>query len=142
MEFHAWINPYRVKTSLKNQLAPEHIYHQHPEWFVTYGDQLFFDPALPESREFICRVVSDIVSRYDVDAIHMDDYFYPYPVKGLDFPDDESFARYGGGFSNKAYCAPQQCECADKENSSDHPGHQAVGEVRCQSVWYLPQSEE
>lgn len=82
MEFHAWINPYRVKTSLKNKLAPEHIYHQHPEWFVTYGDQLYFDPALPESREYICKIVTDIVSRYDVDAIHMDDYFYPYPVNG------------------------------------------------------------
>ena len=102
MEFHAWINPYRVKTSLKNKLAPEHIYHQHPEWFVTYGDQLYFDPALPESREHICKIVTDIVSRYDVDAIHMDDYFYPYPVNGLDFPDDASFARYGGGFTNKA----------------------------------------
>ena len=102
MEFHAWINPYRVKTSLKNKLAPEHIYHQHPEWFVTYGDQLYFDPALPESREYICKIVTDIVSRYDVDAIHMDDYFYPYPVNGLDFPDDASFARYGGGFTNKA----------------------------------------
>lgn len=56
MEFHAWINPYRVKTSLKNKLAPEHIYHQHPEWFVTYGDQLYFDPALPESREHICKL--------------------------------------------------------------------------------------
>ena len=102
MEFHAWINPYRVKTSLKNQLAPTHIYHEHPEWFVTYGDQIYFDPALPESREHICKIVSDIVSRYDVDAIHMDDYFYPYPIKGVDFPDNASFARYGGGFSNKA----------------------------------------
>lgn len=102
MEFHAWINPYRVKTSLKNQLAPEHIYNQHPEWFVTYGDQLYFDPALPESREYICKIVTDIVSRYDVDAIHMDDYFYPYPIKGVDFPDNASFARYGGGFTNKA----------------------------------------
>lgn len=102
MEFHAWINPYRVKTTSKSELAPTHIYNIHPEWFVTYGDQLFFDPALPESRRHICMVVSDIVSRYDVDAIHMDDYFYPYPAKGKDFPDDASFARYGGGFTNKA----------------------------------------
>jgi len=101
MEFHAWVNPYRVKTTLKNKLAPNHVYNIHPEWFVTYGDQLFFDPALPESRHHICMVVSDIVSRYDVDAIHMDDYFYPYPIKGQDFPDNDSFARYGGGFSNK-----------------------------------------
>jgi len=124
MEFHAWINPYRVKTSLKNQLAPTHIYHEHPEWFVTYGDQIYFDPALPESREHICKIVSDIVSRYDVDAIHMDDYFYPYPIKGVDFPDNASFARYGGGFSNKA----------DWRRGT-------VGEVRYQPVRYLPQSE-
>lgn len=102
MEFHAWINPYRVKTSLKNQLAPGHVYYIHPEWFLAYGDQLYFDPALPESRHHICMVVTDIVSRYDVDAIHMDDYFYPYPIKGQDFPDDASFARYGQGFADKA----------------------------------------
>lgn len=101
MELHAWINPYRMKTTLKSELAPNHVYNIHPEWFVTYGDQLYFDPALPESRRHICMVVSDIVSRYDVDAIHMDDYFYPYPIKGKDFPDDASFARFGGGFSNK-----------------------------------------
>lgn len=101
MEFHAWINPYRTKTTLKSELAPNHVYNIHPEWFVTYGDQLYFDPALPESRRHICMVVSDIVSRYDVDAIHMDDYFYPYPIKGKDFPDDASFARFVGGFSNK-----------------------------------------
>ena len=101
MEFHAWINPYRTKTTLKSELAPNHVYNIHPEWFVTYGDQLYLDPALPESRRHICMVVSDIVSRYDVDAIHMDDYFYPYPIKGKDFPDDASFARFGGGFSNK-----------------------------------------
>lgn len=101
MKFHAWINPYRTKTTLKSELAPNHVYNIHPEWFVTYGDQLYFDPALPESRRHICMVVSDIVSRYDVDAIHMDDYFYPYPIKGKDFPDDASFARFGGGFSNK-----------------------------------------
>ena len=101
MEFHAWINPYRTKTTLKSELAPNHVYNIHPEWFVTYGDQLYFDPALPESRRHICMVVSDIVSRYDVDAFHMDDYFYPYPIKGKDFPDDASFARFGGGFSNK-----------------------------------------
>ena len=81
MEFHAWINPYRTKTTLKSELAPNHVYNIHPEWFVTYGDQLYFDPALPESRRHICMVVSDIVSRYDVDAIHMDDYFILIPLR-------------------------------------------------------------
>lgn len=102
MEFHAWVNPYRVKTSLKNELSANHLYNANPERFVTYNNQLFFDPALPENRHHICMVVADIVSHYDVDAIHMDDYFYPYPAKGVDFPDDESFARYGKGFTNRA----------------------------------------
>ena len=101
MELHAWLNPYRVKTNINNKLAPNHIYWQYPERFIQYGTQLFFDPGLPENREFICRVVKDIVSRYDVDAIHMDDYFYPYPIAGKPFPDDESFNKYAAlqGFS-------------------------------------------
>ncbi|MDD6209381.1 MAG: family 10 glycosylhydrolase [Bacteroidales bacterium] len=98
LEFHAWLNPYRVSSSESQELANSHIYHQHPEWFVKYGKQLYFDPGIPESRRFIRRVVRDIVSRYDVDAIHMDDYFYPYPVAGLNFPDGESFAQYGGKY--------------------------------------------
>ncbi|MCC8133927.1 MAG: family 10 glycosylhydrolase [Tannerellaceae bacterium] len=95
MEFHAWLNPYRASTSGKTIFADDHIYHRHPEWFVTYNNQVLFDPGVPESRKFICRVVRDIVSRYEVDAIHMDDYFYPYPVPGLSFPDDSSFRAYG-----------------------------------------------
>lgn len=97
MELHAWLNPYRV-TSSKNQTLPSnHIYHNHPEWFVRYDGKLYFDPALPESREFITNVVMDIVNRYDVDGIHFDDYFYPYPVKGVEFPDAKSYAKYGQG---------------------------------------------
>ena len=101
MELHAWLNPYRVKTSMSTQLAPNHIYWKYPERFIQYGTQLFFDPGLPENRAFICDVVRDIVSRYNVDAIHMDDYFYPYPIAGQPFPDDRSFSMYAAkqGFS-------------------------------------------
>jgi uncharacterized lipoprotein YddW (UPF0748 family) len=95
MEFHAWLNPYRVTAEQGDVLHNSHIYHQHPEWFVKYGNQIYFDPGLPECRNFICKVVKDIVDRYDVDAIHMDDYFYPYPIAGEAFPDDNSFLRYG-----------------------------------------------
>lgn len=101
MELHAWVNPYRVRLNPKHQLAPNHIYHKHPEWFVTYGKQLFFNPGLPQCRRFICDVVNDIIYRYDVDGIHMDDYFYPYPKKGIDFEDNITFAQYGKGFTNK-----------------------------------------
>ena len=97
MELHAWLNPYRVTTSKEQILPASHIYHQHPEWFVRYDGKLYFDPGLPESREFITDVVIDIVNRYDVDGIHFDDYFYPYPVKGKEFPDSDSYAKYGNG---------------------------------------------
>lgn len=102
MEFHAWINPYRAKTKGTTALSPIHPYNKNPERFVSYAGQLYFDPALPENRKYICKIVRDIVSRYDVDAIHMDDYFYPYPNPGEDFPDNISFAQYGRGYSNKA----------------------------------------
>ncbi len=75
---------------------------KYPERFIQYGNQLYFDPGLPENRSFICEVVRDIVSRYDVDAIHMDDYFYPpYPIAGTPFPDEKSFNNYAAsqGFS-------------------------------------------
>lgn len=95
MEFHAWLNPFRASTSGNTTFAESHVYHQHPEWFVTYNKQILFDPGIPECRKFICEVVKDIVQRYDIDAIHMDDYFYPYPVNGLPFPDENSFQTYG-----------------------------------------------
>lgn len=97
MELHAWLNPYRVKTNIHNSLANDHIYWTYPERFLQYGTQLYFDPGLPENRGYICEVVKDIVSRYEVDAIHMDDYFYPYPIAGTPFPDDKSFAMYASG---------------------------------------------
>lgn len=101
MEFHAWLNPYRVTASSKEELVKDHIFRKHPEWFVYYGNKIYFDPGLPQSRNYICKVVEDIVRRYDVDAIHMDDYFYPYPIAGANFPDDESFNLYAPiqGFS-------------------------------------------
>lgn len=97
MELHAWLNPYRVTTSAKQTLPKGHIYHQHPERFIRYDGKLYFDPGMPENREFIGKVVEDIVTRYDVDGIHFDDYFYPYPVEGKKFGDDASFAKYGKG---------------------------------------------
>lgn len=99
MELHAWLNPYRVTTSPTEKLAPGHIYHKEPQRFVKYeGDKkIYFDPGLPENRQFIEDVVMDIVNRYDVDGIHFDDYFYPYPAGGADFPDQKSFAKYGNG---------------------------------------------
>ena len=94
MEFHAWLNPYRVTTNAKERPAFNHVYNRNPEWFVEYDGKIYFDPGQPQCRKFFREVIKDIVSRYDVDAIHMDDYFYPYPVKGKEFPDEASFLTY------------------------------------------------
>lgn len=99
MELHAWLNPYRVTTSAKQTLPKNHIYHKYPRRFIRYDGKLYFDPGQPENREFIGKVVDDIVSRYDIDGIHFDDYFYPYPVPGKKFADDSSFAKYGKGMA-------------------------------------------
>ncbi|HJD93222.1 glycoside hydrolase family 10 protein [Bacteroides coprosuis] len=101
MELHAWINPYRAMMNINKELAYSHPYIKYPERFIQYGNQLFFDPALQENRNYICSIVSDIVNRYDVDAIHMDDYFYPYPKDGIEFNDDPSFRRLGSVYTNK-----------------------------------------
>jgi len=95
IDIHAWLNPYRVRTSPKKVLAANHIYFKHKDWFVNYGDYLWFDPGNPACREFIKTVVKDIVKRYDVDGIHMDDYFYPYPIVESQFNDNKSFKTYG-----------------------------------------------
>lgn len=97
MEFHAWLNPYRVTSDAKEVLPTDHASKKEPHRFVKYNGQVYFDPAYQENRDFICEVVEDIVKRYDVDGIHIDDYFYPYPVKGVKFNDDASYAKFGNG---------------------------------------------
>ncbi|HYJ37002.1 MAG TPA: family 10 glycosylhydrolase [Chitinophagaceae bacterium] len=100
LEFHAWCNPYRAEFSLrKSSIAPTHITRIHPEWFLTYGNTRYFDPGNKQAQEFVVRVIRDIVSRYNIDAVHFDDYFYPYRIAGKEFPDSMSYAQYGNGMS-------------------------------------------
>lgn len=101
MELHAWINPFRAKTKGTTELATTHYYIQHPERCFSYDGLLIMDPALQENRVYICRIAADIVRRYDVDGLHIDDYFYPYPAAGLPIPDDESFAKYSNGLTDR-----------------------------------------
>lgn len=101
MELHAWINPYRAKTKGTVVLAPNHPYKKNPDRFFLYQGLILFDPGLPENRRYICQIVKDILVHYDVDGIHMDDYFYPYPEAGAPIPDDVSFAAYGAGFRDR-----------------------------------------
>ncbi len=99
MELHAWLNPYRISQNADEPLAGNHRIFSNPEWAIRYGNKLLFDPGIPDTREYVTRVVCDIVRRYDVDGIHLDDYFYPYPT-GESFPDGRSFARFNRAFSS------------------------------------------
>lgn len=102
MEVHVWLNPYRVNLAKTDtsMISADHIFRKHPEWFWEYNKQWYFDPGLDVTREWICTIVQDIVSRYDIQAIHMDDYFYPYPSGKLQIPDAETFAKYPRGFTD------------------------------------------
>lgn len=97
LEVHAWCNPYRVTLDVKDTLTKDHIYFKQPKLFVKYGKQIYFNPTEPAARAYTAKVVADIVSRYDIEAIHFDDYFYPYPIAGERFNDDASFKKYAAG---------------------------------------------
>ncbi|MET0210241.1 MAG: family 10 glycosylhydrolase [Burkholderiaceae bacterium] len=101
IELHAWLNPYRARQSAaKSEIAPNHVSRTQPDWVKSYGDQLWIDPGEPAAAEHTLAVCRDLLTRYAVDGLHIDDYFYPYPVQDpatrqeLDFPDEPSWQRY------------------------------------------------
>ncbi|MCB1227897.1 MAG: family 10 glycosylhydrolase [Verrucomicrobiales bacterium] len=99
IELHAWFNPFRALAGEKFPASPDHITRTHPEWTMKYNIDTWMDPGIPEIRQRTIDVLVDVTRRYDVDGIHIDDYFYPYPVAGSDgknrpFPDDKSYAAY------------------------------------------------
>lgn len=102
LEFHAWFNPYRAVFKIgTSSIAPTHITRIHPEWFLTYGDKRYFDPGNPLARRFVTDIVTDVVERYDLDAIHFDDYFYPYRIAGKEFPDQAGYLKWGKGMNKE-----------------------------------------
>ncbi|WP_455771176.1 glycoside hydrolase family 10 protein [Streptomyces griseoluteus] len=103
LELHAWFNPYRIANHTDpGRLTPDHPARLHPEWVVPYGGKLYYNPGLPEVRRFVRVAMLDAVAKYPVDAVHFDDYFYPYPVAGQTFDDDTAYDAYGGGFEDRA----------------------------------------
>jgi uncharacterized lipoprotein YddW (UPF0748 family) len=103
LELHAWFNPYRARHALaKSPVAPSHISRTHRELVRRYGKSLWLDPGEKAVQEYVLQVVMDVVRRYDIDGVHFDDYFYPYPEadrsgREMDFPDEASWRRYGMG---------------------------------------------
>ncbi|MFI5378602.1 MAG: glycoside hydrolase family 10 protein [Tepidisphaerales bacterium] len=105
IELHAWFNPFRARaTGTKSPLASNHIARTRPDMVRSYGEYLWLDPGESEAREYSLRVMLDVVRRYDIDGVHIDDYFYPYPQKDQDFPDNTSWQKYvrGGGLLDRA----------------------------------------
>ena len=99
-EFHAWLNPYRATMDYNTSiLSPEHDYFKHPEWMIRYGGKIYYNPALPEVQAHLLNVVNEVVINYDIDAIHFDDYFYPYKVPNEKFNDSASYKKYGASLS-------------------------------------------
>ncbi|MET7693781.1 family 10 glycosylhydrolase [Streptomyces sp. NPDC005483] len=103
LQLHAWFNPYRIANHADpTRLVASHPARKHPDWVVPYGGKLYYNPGLPEVRAFVQDAILDAVRKYPVDAVHFDDYFYPYPVAGQTFDDDAAYDAYGGAFSNRA----------------------------------------
>jgi len=99
MELHAWFNPYRAVTGYKNfEVDSAHVSVQHPGWVFAYGENKYLDPGLPQVRDYVSRIIADVLRRYDIDAVHMDDYFYPYKVPNETLPDDSTFSNHSRGF--------------------------------------------
>ncbi len=103
IELHAWFNPYRVTRSVSGTYpqSDDHVSQKNPDWVIRIGNIEFLDPGLPMVQEYVRNVVMDVVNRYDIDGIHMDDYFYPYPPDLISNEDDDTFAQYNRGFTNR-----------------------------------------
>ena len=97
LELHAWFNPFRAAVDSGAKLAANHVAREHPDWTRHFGSQLWLDPGEPAARDHVLGVILDVVRRYDIDGVHIDDYFYPYPLKRGDasFPDEATWARHG-----------------------------------------------
>ncbi len=93
LEFHAWINPLRAYSG-SNPHPASHITRRHPEWFYTYGKNTIMNAGNPKAIDYLMTVIKDIITRYDIDALHMDDYFYPYTIKGRSIPDNMEYNNY------------------------------------------------
>lgn len=101
LEFHAWLNPYRISMNTDvNRLTEDHPARQNPDWVMNYSGRLYFDPGHPEVIDYITKSVDEVVANYDIDAIHFDDYFYPNRYDGEGYPDQDTYDKYGGDYED------------------------------------------
>ncbi len=136
LQLHVWFNPYRVRVpGSKGEAASNHASVAHAESVRKYGKYQWFDPGDPVSEEIFISVLTDVVKRYDIDGVHIDDYFYPYQEKDKDgkiipFPDDETY--------KKAVAAGSKLERNDwRRQNVDHLIHRMYDEVKKEKPWVL-----
>ncbi len=144
LQLHAWFNPFRARPAgAPKEMAASHVATAHPDWVKDYGNMLWMDPGEPGARAQTLEVVADIVRRYDVDGIHIDDYFYPYPVAkpgggNLEFPDDPSWdvlrkgaARSAGAIGGGTTSTCSSRECPARPTKSSHTCKLASARSAC-----------
>ncbi len=130
LQLHVWFNPYRVRhNDAKTEPTPAHVSRAFPEIVREYGDYLWFDPGEPESLQRFIDVVTDVVKRYDIDGVHIDDYFYPYPIndangKPVPFPDDESYARAMAAMESEGAHGEEAGHGEEAEHAEEAPAHE------------------
>jgi uncharacterized lipoprotein YddW (UPF0748 family) len=126
LELHAWFNPFRaLHHSSKSPIAPNHISKLRPDLIHRYGGYLWLDPGEPAAREHSLKVILDVVRRYDIDGVHFDDYFYPYPEKdsrggNLPFPDSSAWKKHGGGMARDEWRRRNVDEFVQQVQTSVH----------------------
>jgi uncharacterized lipoprotein YddW (UPF0748 family) len=134
LELHAWFNPFRAKhSSAKSPAASNHVTRTHPNWIRSCGKMLWLDPGEKAAQEYVMSVILDVVRRYDIDGVHLDDYFYPYKEKGsngklIDFPDDATWNPYktaGGKLSRNDW---------RRQNVNDFV-HQLYQRIKSEKRW-------
>jgi uncharacterized lipoprotein YddW (UPF0748 family) len=103
LELHAWVNPYRISSNPDLAALPEnHPARLHPEWTVVYDGKLMYNPGHPDARRFVVEAIMQPIARYQLDGLHLDDYFYPYPVLGVPFPDQATYQQFGAAWYSLA----------------------------------------
>ena len=133
LELHAWINPFRITKGGQTEfdsLTADHPARLHPDWVVEYEGEFYFNPGLPEVRAYIIQGAEELARSYDIDGVHLDDYFYP----GSGFDDADTYAQYGAGFSDLGVLAAGQREPAGGGAGGAAPRHRPQPVLRHQPL--------
>lgn len=94
-EFHAWLNPYRATMDMDvKSLSPDHDFFRYPDWMIQYGNRYYYNPGIPEVKTHLLKIIEEVIKNYNIDAIHFDDYFYPYKINGQAFNDLATYKRF------------------------------------------------